>query len=370
MKLQKTSGAALFVSLTLALPAVLPRPEPPAKGPSSSSKASGAALDPADLDKTVDPCQDFFRYSCGTWLKANPIPAEYPSWGRFNELQERNREVLHGILEKAAAKPGADFAERAIGDFYASCMDEARAEKDGLSPVQPLLDRVAALETPADAVVEAGRLRSEGVPALFPIESTQDARDATEVTAEVDQGGLGLPDRDYYTKEDDKSKTLAVPVRRPPREALRPRGQRRDLGRGRGPPCPRVRDEARGVDADEGREARPRAPLQPQEARRAEGARARVPWAGVFTAAGAPAFESLNVVAPGYFKALSEAVKSESLDDWKTLPPRRRPAVEREVPDRRVRERGLRLQRRASHGHESAPAPLEAVRGLDGRKPP
>jgi endothelin-converting enzyme/putative endopeptidase len=317
MNIQKNSGLVLLASLTLAL-ALTAAGEPPVKSASSSPKASSPALDPAGLDKTVDPCVDFFRYSCGTWLKANPIPAEYPSWGRFNELQERNRGVLHGILEKAAARPGADFAERAIGDFYASCMDEARAERDGLSPVQPLLDRVAALKTPADAVVEAGRLRREGVPALFPLNSTQDARDATEVIAEMDQGGLGLPDRDYYTKEDDKSKTLrsqyAVYLAKlfalaGGDEASATEAARRvlafetKLAASMQTKVER-RDPERLYNRKKVAELKELAPA--------------VPWAEVFTAAGAPAFASLNVVSPGYFKAVSEAVASESLDDWKT----------------------------------------------------
>jgi putative endopeptidase len=207
MKLFKSLVYALFICLTPFLSFSAPAGPPATEAP-PSQKVAARALDPAEIDRSIDPCQDFFRYTCGTWLKSNPIPAEYPLWGRFNELQDKNLEVLHVVLEKAAAKPGTDPAQRAIGDYYAACMDESRAEKEGLSPLQPFLDRVAAVKNPADAIVESGRLHREGVPALFSFEATQDARDATEIIAEVDQGGLGLPDRDYYTKNDDKSKTL------------------------------------------------------------------------------------------------------------------------------------------------------------------
>ena len=126
-----------------------------------------------------------------TWLKANPIPAEYPSWGRFNELQERNREVLHGILEKAAAKSGSDFAGRAIGDLYASCMDEApRARGDGSSPVQPLPRTVSRLKDSGRASRRRGGPRSKrgplAVPFAFDADKTRERRPM--ITAERGPG--------------------------------------------------------------------------------------------------------------------------------------------------------------------------------------
>src|SRR4051794_17462558 len=99
------------------------------------------------MDKTADPCSDFFQYACGNWMKANPIPADQSRWGRFSALEERNREVLRGILEDAA-KGGAsrDAITRQIGDYYAACMDEKGIEAKGLKPLQPELDRIAALK--------------------------------------------------------------------------------------------------------------------------------------------------------------------------------------------------------------------------------
>ena len=370
MNVQKNPGLALLVGL--ALHAALPASgEPPLKKASSAPKASSPAFDPAGLDRTADPCEDFFRYSCGTWLKANPIPAEYPSWGRFNELQERNREVLHGILEKAAAKPGTDFAERAIGDFYASCMDEARAEKEGLTPVQPLLDRIAALKTPAEAVVEAGRLRREGVPALFPLNSTQDSRDATEVIAEVDQGGLGLPDRDYYLEgrrqvegrcEASTSTHVAKMLRA--RSATTA-----EAARGGPPAIVAIETEARQASHDARRAARPRADLLQDALARAEGAAPALRLGRVLRGDSAcAAYATLNVAQPDFFKALERSSRRRRLGRWKTY--LRWHVLGRLAPSLLTAafvDEDFAFTARRLTGTQEHPAALEALRGRDGR---
>jgi putative endopeptidase len=158
-----------------------------------------AGFDAAALDKTVSPCTDFYQYSCGTWLKNNPVPADQASWGRFNELAERNRTILHSILEKAA--PGTQ-----IGDYYTSCMDDAAIERKGIAALKPELDRIAALSSTAEIAAEIARLHSYGANVFFNFSSGQDFKDSAAVIAQVDQGGLGLPERDYYLRDDAKAK--------------------------------------------------------------------------------------------------------------------------------------------------------------------
>ena len=179
-----------------------------AGSPTPAAEAHGVDL--TILDKTCKPCEDFYNFANGEWLKKNPIPAAYPRWGRFNELAERNREQLHGILENAAANANAPSGsnEQKIGDFYASCMDEKQVNAAGAKPLDSEFARLAAVSNVADLQAEVARLQSVGVGALFDFGSTQDMKDSTRVIGGADQGGLGLPDRDYYTKTDDKSKQV------------------------------------------------------------------------------------------------------------------------------------------------------------------
>src|SRR5882762_378362 len=181
-----------------------------ATGSPKIATAESHGVDLTILDKTCKPCEDFFNYANGEWLKKNPIPAAFPTWGRFNELAERNREQLHGILETAAANSKAPSGsnEQKIGDFYASCMDEKQIDAAGAKPLDPEFGRIAAVSSVGDLQAEVARLQSVGARALFNFGSTQDMKDSTRVIGGAEQGGLGLPDRDYYTKTDDKSKQV------------------------------------------------------------------------------------------------------------------------------------------------------------------
>ncbi len=166
------------------------------------------SFDEKSLDKTADPCFDFYQYSCGGWIKNNPIPADQPAWGRFNELAERNRVILHNILEDAAKATNRDANGQKIGDFYASCMDEEAINKKGVTVLKPEFDRIAAVKDKAELPAIVGYLHDHGVSAFFGFSSGPDFKNAKEVIAQADQGGLSLPDRDYYMKDDAKSVEL------------------------------------------------------------------------------------------------------------------------------------------------------------------
>ena len=174
---------------------------------------SEPVLDVSAMDKTIDPCVDFYTYSCGGWIKKNPIPPDQSSWGTSGKLEDENRAQLRAILEAAArASTTRDPVTQEIGDYYASCMDEEAIEKLGAKPLAPELDRIARLKSKHDL---AGYVATsqfppslEGGGPLFAFRSDQDYKDSAQVIAEADQGGLGLPDRDYYFKDDPKSVEL------------------------------------------------------------------------------------------------------------------------------------------------------------------
>ena len=166
-------------------------------------------INPADMDPGVQACQDFNLYGNGGWLKANAIPADQSYWGSFTILEETNRESLHKVLEKvskATNAPGTD--DQKVGDFYLTCMDEAAIEAQGITPLQGELAAIDKIASTPALQAEIARLQRTGVNAVFNFGSDQDRRDASQVNVGAYQGGLGLPDRDYYTKTDDDSKKL------------------------------------------------------------------------------------------------------------------------------------------------------------------
>jgi putative endopeptidase len=175
-----------------------------------SGQTGQSGFDVSSLDKNTPACTDFYQHVNGGWIASNPIPAAFPSWGIANVLVERNRDVLHDILEAAAKNTGAAKGsnEQKVSDFYASCMDEAKVEAEGLKPLASEFELIAKIKDPKSLQEEIAHLHSLGINALFVDGSTQDYKNSNEVIAGVFQGGLGLPDRDYYTKADDKSRMI------------------------------------------------------------------------------------------------------------------------------------------------------------------
>jgi len=195
-----TTGVALGRATT---PAPSDKPERPL-----ASMPYTPSLDPAAMDKSVDPCVDFYAYSCGGWIKENPIPPDQAHWSVYGKLADENVRFLWGALEEAAQpKPGRLPVEQQIGDYFAACMDEAAVEKAGAAPLRAELDTIAKMRSLTELPAFLGKehLAMHGSGMLFGFGSTQDAADSNSVIAEAGAGGLGLPDRDYYVKTDKKS---------------------------------------------------------------------------------------------------------------------------------------------------------------------
>jgi len=300
----------------------------PTRAPHAESVAR-RGVDEASLDAGVDPCVDFYQYACGPWMKSHPIPPDRGTWGRGSELEERNLAVLREILEKAAAPdPGRTGVERMIGDFYASCMDEPGIEARGLDPLKPELQRIAAIKSKKALVAEIARLHSQGVnlglgreytgtSLLFRFGSEQDAKDATSVIAVVDQGGLGLPDRDYYFKDDAKSGETRDGYRDHLMRVFELLG---DSKQGAALAAKRVFGIETALARVSLEKVKRRDPLNVYHKMTRNDLKALAPaleWKDYFLAVGAPQTPDLNVAVPDFFKGLDTLLDTASLDDWK-----------------------------------------------------
>jgi putative endopeptidase len=162
------------------------------------------AFDTTRMDRTADACDDFFQFANGAWVKNTEIPPSQSRWGSFNILAEGNRDVLHTILEDAAKNTKATGNAKLIGDFYSSCMDEAAIEKAGAHPLDPIFARIDKIKTVDDLKKEIASLHREGLPAVFRFGGGPDAKNSNSVILNAGQGGLSLPNKDYYTREDQR----------------------------------------------------------------------------------------------------------------------------------------------------------------------
>jgi endothelin-converting enzyme/putative endopeptidase len=169
------------------------------------------SLDVPSMDRSADPCADFYQYTCGGWIARNPIPPDQASWSVYGKLTEDNEQFLWGILEDAAQpSEGRTPVQQKVGDYFHACMDETAVDASGAKPLEPPLRRIAALKSRSElaAYFANEHLTTHGSGMLFGFGSNQDFSDATQVIAFASAGGLGLPDRDYYTKEDAKSREI------------------------------------------------------------------------------------------------------------------------------------------------------------------
>jgi len=161
-------------------------------------------LEVASLDRSVDPCVDFFQYACGGWLKTTEIPADRARWGRFSEIDERNKVAIKQLLDDDLKS--TDPAGKKLGDFYGSCMDEAAIEKAGTKGIKPLLDRATGVKDAASWATAVTELQKAGIDVMWQQSTGADLKDSLDGVTYLDSSGLGLPDRDYYTEDKFKAK--------------------------------------------------------------------------------------------------------------------------------------------------------------------
>lgn len=274
---------------------------------------TGADAVRSAMDATADPCQDFYRYACGGWLDTTKLPADQSRWGRgFSEIAERNRQTLRAILEEAANGKTTDANKAKLGNYYGACMDEPTIEKAGTEPLKPLLAEIAKVTNADTAMSAAGKLHAASISVFFGIGVVADFKNPDVNIAYMAQGGLGLPDRDYYLKDDDKSKGLRAEYQAMVGRMLKLLGDSDEASK----------KHAADIVAFETKLAtasRPRAELRdPDKTYNKldfDGLQAKtpgLPWKNFFAAAGHPGIKPINVAVPEFYEALDKTVNGAS----------------------------------------------------------
>jgi putative endopeptidase len=283
-----------------------------------SASDSSWGFSVGNLDTTCKPCDNFYQFAMGGWMKENPIPAEYPIWGTFTQLRDNNLTAMRTILEAAAtsnAAPGSN--QQRIGDFYTSCMDTGAIEAAGLKPIATELAAINAINDRKSLEAAIVLLQREGASVLFRFSSAQDIKDSTRVIATAGQGGLGMPDRDYYFRDDEKSKQLRADYERHVAKMLELAGDAPDQAVANAKTvvtietalakASRTRVELRDPEKNYNL-----MPLTEMKTLTPDWS-----WENYLHAVGAPPVEQVNVRQPEFFKEMNQELASVSLPDWK-----------------------------------------------------
>ena len=285
----------------------------------AAAPAAAPAIDFANLDPTCKACDDFYQFATGGWTKTHALPPGRARWGGFDELAQRNRDVLHGILEDALKTTGAPVGSdtQKLASFYGACMNEPQIEQAGTAPLAPLLEAVAAAHDVPSLVSAIVTVQRAGVDAGLPLSARSDAKDSSKQIAALSYGGLGLPDRDYYFNEGERFAMI--------------RGAYRDYVAGQlanlGDDPARVRSEASAVVALEAALAKstptrtelrdPYKSYNPTSPAQLAALAPHVPWKTYFAGYGASPFTTVNVSVPPFVSAYDAQLAALPLATWK-----------------------------------------------------
>ena len=321
--------AGVALSASLFAQTEPPKPSDTAPAAQTEDLKNAKPVDAANNDPSVKPADDFFLYANGGWIKRTEIPPEYSRWGSFNQLIEQNNDALHTIAEKAASssasQPGVSDVSKAspsdiqmVGDYYTSGMDEQAVASAGIAPLKDELGKIDSIKDKNDVLKEVAHLHTLGVGVLFQFGSSPDDKDSMKVISHAFQGGLGMPDRDYYTKTDDASKKLRDQYVEHVTKMLTLLGD----------PADKAATEAKAIldfETKLAQASRTRVELRDPQKNYNKMTQAQLQkltpdwkWADFFKEIKLAEPGDVDVHQPDFFKAVEQAFKTASIDDWKS----------------------------------------------------
>jgi putative endopeptidase len=291
---------------------------PGAASAAGAAAAEGGALHLDWLDTHVSPTQNFFEYANGGWQKRHPIPAAYSAWGTFNILQIRNEKIIRRLIEDAAsahAAPGS--AAQKVGDFYASGMDEKLINRLGLGPLSPELDAINGISSIAGLQREVAHLQMIGVDAMFGVGEMQDFKDSSRVIGVAGQGGIGLPDRDYYLKQTPKFKQIRAQYVAHLARTFELLGDGKALAAREAGIVMAIETRLAQASMSRVEQRNPLAIYHVMDLAQLDRATPNFSWSEYFREIGYPQITSINLAMPKFFGALGQDLRSVPLGQWK-----------------------------------------------------
>jgi len=277
------------------------------------------SLDVSSMDKSADPCVDFYQYSCGGWKKNNPIPPDETSWEVYGKLYQDNLNYLRALLEQASSASQRDAVTQKIGDFYGACIDESAIEKRGLAPVQGDLDAIGHLNSAKDITPLLARLQfAYGRTILFAEGSTQDPDNAEQQIAELDQGGLGLPDRDYYVKTDAKSQEIRQHYVEHVQKVFELIGENGEVAKQDADIVMQMENALARAQLTRVERRDPYKLKHKMNVQELSGIAPNIQWKVYYQQLQYPGFQVLNLATPDYLKEVNRQLTAEPVANWKT----------------------------------------------------
>ena len=335
-------------------------------GPEGNADTLG--FDVSHMDKTCKPCDDFFQYVNGNWIKNNPIPPEYASWGSGSMLHDNNQKQLRTLLDEAAANTSAatGSSERKVGDFYASCMDTTSINAAGAKPLDAEFARIAAFQDKGEVATLIAHLHSQTVGALFGFGSTQDLKDSSKVIGEADQGGLGLPDRDYYTRTDDDSKKLREKYLAHMTKMLTLLGDSQEKAAAQAKTVLDIETSLAGASFTNVQLRDPETQYHILTVAQLGELTPHFSWSSYFAALGHPELKEINIGQPDFFKELDKQIATRSTAELQAYLRYHLLSRTASTLSEPFVEENFDFNARTLAGLEGAAAAMEALRGFGG----